>query len=108
MKKTILLLVLNIVIGGICQAQLPERNAVNIEKYREICKKHIYKEMKGMYRQAGGSLHFPFLAPGSSQYLDMLWDWDSWLSDVVCVRFYQTKELKLIKRKLWLMNRDVY
>lgn len=42
MKKTILLLVLNIVIGGICQAQLPERNAVNIEKYREICKKHIY------------------------------------------------------------------
>ena len=36
MKKTILLLVLNIVIGGICQAQLPERNAVNIEKYREI------------------------------------------------------------------------
>lgn len=31
MKKTILLLVLNIVIGGICQAQLPERNAVNIE-----------------------------------------------------------------------------
>lgn len=62
MKKTIWLLVLNIVIGGICQAQLPERNAVNIEKYREICKKHIYKEMKGMYRQAGGSLHFPFLA----------------------------------------------
>ena len=31
MKKTIWLLVLNIVIGGICQAQLPERNAVNIE-----------------------------------------------------------------------------
>ena len=53
--------------------------------------------MKGMYRQAGGSLHFPFLAPGSSQYLDMLWDWDSWLSDVALRQIYQTKELKLIK-----------
>mgnify|MGYP006956595016 FL=1 len=64
--------------------------------------------MKGMYRQAGGSLRFPFLAPGSSQYLDMLWDWDSWLSDVALRQIYQTKELKLIKRKLWLMNKDVY
>ena len=35
-----------------------------------------------MYRKAGGALKFPFLAPGSNQYLDMLWDWDSWLSDV--------------------------
>ena len=38
--------------------------------------------MKGMYREAGGALKFPFLAPGSNQYLDVLWDWDSWLSDV--------------------------
>jgi putative isomerase len=38
--------------------------------------------MKGMYREPGGALKFPFLAPGSNQYLDMLWDWDSWLSDV--------------------------
>ena len=35
-----------------------------------------------MYREPGGALKFPFLAPGSNQYLDMLWDWDSWLSDV--------------------------
>lgn len=54
----------------------------NIVKYKQICRKHIYAEMKGMYREAGGSLKFPFLAPGSSQYLDMLWDWDSWLSNV--------------------------
>ena len=38
--------------------------------------------MKGMYREKGKSLVYPFLAPGSNQYLDMLWDWDSWLSDV--------------------------
>ena len=99
MKKTILLLVLNIVIGGICQAQLPERNALNIEKYREICKKHIYKEMKGMYRQAGGSLHFPFLAPGSSQYLDMLWDWDSWLSDVALRQILSDKGTEADKKE---------
>ena len=63
-------------------AQMPARTSVNVEKYKKICRDHIYKEMKGMYREAGGSLKFPFLAPGSSQYLDMLWDWDSWLSDV--------------------------
>lgn len=63
-------------------AQLPERTPENIEKYKQICRENIYKEMKGMYREAGGSLKYPFLAPGSNQYLDMLWDWDSWLSDV--------------------------
>ena len=99
MKKTILIFVLNIVIGCLCRAQLPERNVVNIEKYKEICKTHIYKEMKGMYRQAGGSLRFPFLAPGSSQYLDMLWDWDSWLSDVALRQILSDKGTEADKRE---------
>lgn len=63
-------------------AQLPVRNAENVNKYKDICKRYIYKEKEGMYREAGGSLPYPFLAPGSNQYLDMLWDWDSWLSNV--------------------------
>lgn len=63
-------------------AQLPERNQKNVDKYKKICREYIYKDMKGMYREPGGALKFPFLAPGSSQYLDMLWDWDSWLSNV--------------------------
>jgi putative isomerase len=63
-------------------AQLPERTAENIRKYTDICRTHIYKDMCGMYRKAGGALVYPFLAPGSNQYLDMLWDWDSWLSNV--------------------------
>ncbi|MDR2937874.1 MAG: glycoside hydrolase family 37 [Prevotellaceae bacterium] len=63
-------------------AQLPERTSTNVEKYKKICREHIRREMKGMYRDAGGALQYPFLAPGSSQYLDMLWDWDSWLSNV--------------------------
>jgi hypothetical protein len=63
-------------------AQMPARTPSNIEKYKKLCRENIYKEMKGMYREPGGALKYPFLAPGSSQYLDMLWDWDSWLSDV--------------------------
>ena len=78
---------INLLCGVLCLtvstfAQLPERTSENIRKYTEICRKHIYKDMKGMYREAGQSLVYPFLAPGSSQYLDMLWDWDSWLSNV--------------------------
>jgi hypothetical protein len=63
-------------------ARMPARTPENIEKYKRICREHIYKEMKGMYREPGGALTYPFLAPGSNQYLDMLWDWDSWLSNV--------------------------
>ncbi|MFB6341616.1 trehalase family glycosidase [Saccharicrinis sp. FJH62] len=67
---------------NLAYCQMPERNTANVEKYKQICRDNIYSEMKGMYREAGGALKFPFLAPGSDQYLDMLWDWDSWLSDV--------------------------
>ncbi len=73
---------LALVLFATASAQLPERTPGNIEKYKRICREQIHKEMKGMYREAGGALKYPFLAPGSNQYLDMLWDWDSWLSDV--------------------------
>ncbi|WP_286150748.1 trehalase family glycosidase [Bacteroides acidifaciens] len=66
----------------IVAAQMPERSFENIQKYTEICRQHIYINMKGMYRESGGSLKYPFLAPGSNQYLDQLWDWDSWLSNI--------------------------
>ena len=66
----------------IVAAQMPERSSENIQKYTEICRQHIYINMKGMYRESGGSLKYPFLAPGSNQYLDQLWDWDSWLSNI--------------------------
>lgn len=52
------------------------------EKYIGIIKEKIYKDYKGMYREAGESLKYPFLTPGSAQYADVLWDWDSWLSDI--------------------------
>jgi hypothetical protein len=81
MKRN-LSIIIALLFSCLCNAQMPERNAANVSKYKEICKQNIYKEMRGMYRKAGGSLKYPFLAPGSSQYLDILWDWDSWLSNV--------------------------
>ena len=80
--RTLIMLMVVILCPLATRAQLPERTAANVDKYKRICREHIYKDMKGMYRKAGGALKFPFLAPGSNQYLDMLWDWDSWLSDV--------------------------
>ena len=35
-----------------------------------------------MLREPGGAMRYPFLTPGSEQYADVLWDWDSWLSDI--------------------------
>jgi putative isomerase len=82
MKKHLLLTLLVVGTSLHLQAQLPTRNAENVARYKTLCRTFIHKEMKGMYREPGGSLAYPFLAPGSAQYLDMLWDWDSWLSNV--------------------------
>ena len=54
----------------------------SVSHYSAIVKAHIYEDYKGMYRDGGGSLVFPFLTPGSNQYDNVLWDWDSWLSNV--------------------------
>ncbi|MDD4921745.1 MAG: trehalase family glycosidase [Bacteroidales bacterium] len=35
-----------------------------------------------MCKEAGEGLQYPFLTPGSSQYADVLWDWDSWFSNI--------------------------
>lgn len=53
-----------------------------IKKYMEIIKKYCHADYKGMLREAGGTCTYPFLTPGSQQYGDVLWDWDSWLSNV--------------------------
>lgn len=45
-------------------------------------RKHIQSNYQGMFREAGGNLPYPFLTPGSDQYADVLWDWDSWLSNI--------------------------
>lgn len=51
-------------------------------RYAGIVKSYIHKDYKKMYRPGGGALVYPFLTPGSNQYANVLWDWDSWLSNV--------------------------
>ena len=50
--------------------------------YSSIIKKCIYNDYKGMFREEGMALKYPFITPGSSQYSDVLWDWDSWLTNI--------------------------
>ncbi len=54
----------------------------SVAQYIKIIQTNIYKDYKGMYRKGGGSLVYPFLTPGSNQYSNVLWDWDSWLSNI--------------------------
>jgi len=53
-----------------------------IQKYSAIIRENFLENYSGMFREAGGNMPYPFLTPGSKQYDDVLWDWDSWLSDV--------------------------
>lgn len=51
--------------------------------YSDLIKRHIHADFRDMYRQPTGyALIYPYLTPGSKQYANVLWDWDSWLSDV--------------------------
>jgi putative isomerase len=56
-----------------------------IARYASLLKEHILNNYRGMFRDAGEALPYPFIAPGSQQYHDQLWDWDSWMSSIaVC------------------------
>ncbi|MCH8513575.1 MAG: glycoside hydrolase family 37 [Kiritimatiellae bacterium] len=41
-----------------------------------------------MYREPSGRLRHPYLVPGSAQYNEHLWDWDSWLTNVALRELY--------------------
>ena len=50
--------------------------------YSKLIRAKVYEGYTEMFREAGGGLEYPFMTPGSEQYPDILWDWDSWLSNV--------------------------
>lgn len=53
------------------------------KQHRELIKQHIYADYEQMFRlPEGGALLYPYITPGSKSYAAVLWDWDSWLSDV--------------------------
>lgn len=56
--------------------------ASDVAKYIPLIREKIYKDYQGMFREEGGAFKYPFLTPGSQQYGDILWDWDSWWSNV--------------------------
>ena len=55
MKKQLLVFLTICCFPFMLNAQMPERTPENIAKYKELCRAHIYKDMKGMYREAGGA-----------------------------------------------------
>lgn len=77
MKIILLFLALSIASVRLA-AQVPD----SITHYAAIIKTHIYNDYKGMFRKAQGTLKHPFITPGSDQYANDLWDWDSWWSNV--------------------------
>ena len=54
----------------------------NISHYISIIREKLCENYQDMFREAGGAFKYPFLTPGSAQYDDVLWDWDSWLSNI--------------------------
>jgi putative isomerase len=62
----------------------PRRSArsPDLDRLVGAVKARLAGDYRGMFRPAGGALRHPFLTPGSEQYPDVLWDWDSWLSDI--------------------------
>jgi putative isomerase len=54
----------------------------DIQKYTDLIRKHLMRDYSGMFREPGGALMYPFITPGSRAYADVLWDWDSWLSNI--------------------------
>ena len=55
----------------------------SLNEYADMIRRHCYDGYTEMYREGGkGAFKFPFLVPGSKSYSNVLWDWDSWLSDI--------------------------
>jgi len=58
-------------------------DADSLQTYRRLIKQHVCADYKLMLKQpSGGALIYPYITPGSRSYAAVLWDWDSWLSDV--------------------------
>ena len=74
--------IIGLTLALVCTANICAKVKATRE-HRDLIKQHIYGDYKMMYRQPTGiALIYPYLTPGSKQYANVLWDWDSWLSDV--------------------------
>lgn len=53
-----------------------------MQKYIDALRSYMRKDYREMYREKGGIFPYGFLTPGSPSYGDVLWDWDSYFSNV--------------------------
>lgn len=53
-----------------------------MDKYIDALRGYMRGSYREMYREAGGIFPYKFLTPGSLSYDDVLWDWDSYFSNV--------------------------
>jgi len=53
-----------------------------LKKYIHIVKEYVYNNYSNLFRESGGNFDYPFIVPGSQMYSDVLWDWDSWLTNI--------------------------
>lgn len=77
-KKRFCLLLSSGLIVSAAFSQLPD----SLKDYSKLIRQHLYTDYKGMFRQPGGALVYPYITPGSDAYANDLWDWDSWLSNI--------------------------
>lgn len=53
-----------------------------MQEYIDALRSYMRKDYREMYREKGGIFRYGFLTPGSASYSDVLWDWDSYFSNV--------------------------
>jgi glycogen debranching enzyme len=92
MKKILIILFLGINLTTF--AQLPDSIAENIA----VIKKYIFADYKQMLKPPNGVLRYPFITPGSKSYANVLWDWDSWLSNIALQQILQDQGTAADKR----------
>jgi putative isomerase len=72
-----------------CVAPAAAQTSPDWQKYVPLIKQTLSKDYKLMFREKGGAMQYPFIVPGSAAYNDVLWDWDSWLTDIALRQIVQ-------------------
>lgn len=84
MKKSLIVFAL-IFSAGSTFAQLPDSIVENIK----VIKQYVFQDYKQMLKQPTGAFLYPYITPGSKSYANVLWDWDSWLSNIALRQILQ-------------------
>jgi len=84
-KKWLIVLAVILTVKSTFAQKIPDSVADNIK----VIKKYVFEDYKLMYKKPVGALLFPFITPGSKNYANVLWDWDSWLSNIALRQILQ-------------------